>query len=246
MSNTVPTIEGKKEAPKDEEMKEKQQVEVEQNAKLDIGPPVPSEEEQPSRDLANQTPLPDLIETHKKVEKRMLSEKQQAGLSNARKALAEKRRREKSEGKNGAQGTPVPDYLTDFSNQMNSKFEQVLKALHDVQNIRPLETSRQSIDLPSDLGEMRRVYVPTAQPDESIPVPKNPRLYERYPDIAPAPAPVSSIPHTIPQQNDYYMKKFKQLNDNIEFYDNEVRQRAAQEPAMGKRPSAVEDKVVLF
>lgn len=245
MSATVPTIEGKKEAPKDEEMKEKQQVEVEQNAKLDIGPPVPSEEEQPSRDIANQTPLPDLIETHKKVEKRMLSEKQQAGLVNARKALAEKRRREKAEGKNGAQGTPVPDYLTAFSNEMNTKFEQVLQALHNVQNIRPAESSRQSIDLPSQLGSLKRVNVPTAQPDESIPVPKNPRLAEQYPNIAPAPAPVSTIPHSIPQQNDYYMKKFKQLNDNIEFYDNEVRKRASQEPSMGKRPS-VEDKVVLF
>jgi hypothetical protein len=245
MSVVTPTIEGKKEAPKEEEQKEKQQVEVEQNSQLSIGAPLPSEEELPSRDIAGATPLKQLAETHKVVEKKMMSEKQQAGLSNARKALAEKRRREKAEGRNGAQGTPVPDYLTEFSNQMNVKFEQVLKALHDVQNIRPFESSRQGIDLPSDLGSLRRVNVPTAQPDESIPVPVNPRRYERYPDLPPVQPEVSYVPRMVPAQNEYFSKKYKQMNENVEFYDQDVRQRATQDASMGKKPT-VQDKVVLF
>jgi hypothetical protein len=247
MSSTVPvSLEGKKSTPKDEELKEKQQTEIETNALLNLGTQVPSEETTPSRDVSD-IPLEKRVETHKVVQKQAISEKQRANLENARKALAEKRRREKAEGRDGAQGTPVPDYLSQFSEKMEQRFEQVMKALHDVQRIRPLETAAQNIQETSNIQEVKRVNVPTAQPDESIPVPKSTRVREDYPDIE-----ESNFHSTVPRYAvepdsfNYFAKKFKRTNQNIEFYDGDMRKRAQEDSTVGHRPSSTTTTSFMF
>lgn len=238
MSAPQPILEGKKEAPKDEERKEKMSSEIEMNAHLNLNVPIPSEEETPSRDVMD-TPLEEKVKIHGESLQIAALEKQKASTTHAKKAIAEKKRREKTDGKNGAQGTPVPDLLSQFSDQMNQKFEQILKALHDVQKIRPLETSAQSLQEPSNIQTIQRINVPTAQPDASIPVPVSRRVKEEYPEIEQISMKQQFPRESIdPNQYQYMAKKFKRSNENIEFYDRDVRERAQQDPSTGQRLSS--------
>jgi hypothetical protein len=239
MSAPQPILEGKKEAPKDEERKEKQSIEIETNAHLSIGPPLPSEETLPSRDL-KETPLEEKVEIHEQAQEIAVLEKQKAGSEHTKKVIQEKKRRQKSEGKNGAQGTPAPDLLTQFSEKMDQKFEQILKVLHDVQRIRPLETANQMIQEPSSIERTQRINVPTAQPDESIPVPYSKRVREQYPDLDSNQDPQQLFPRNFvsPEEYSHFAKKFKQTNQNIEFYDRDLRKRASQDQSVGQRPSS--------
>jgi hypothetical protein len=238
MSAPQPILEGKKEAPKDEERKEKQSTEIETNAHLSIGAPLPSEETIPSRDL-KETSLEEKIEVHEQAQEIAVLEKQKAGAEHTKKVIQEKKRRQKAEGKNGAQGTPVPDLLTEFSEKMEKRFEQVMQALHDVQRIRPLETANQSIQEPSSIQKVQRISVPNVQPDESIPVPYSKRTVERYPEIEGSYT-EDRFPRNTPSVQEYqhFAKKFKRNNDNIEFYNSEVRDRAQQDQSSGQRPSS--------
>lgn len=246
MSVPLPILEGKKEAPKDEERKEKMSSEIEMNAHLNLNVPCPSEEETPSRDVVD-TPLAEKVQIHDDALEIATLEKQKASTTHAKKAIAEKKRRERTEGKNGAQGTPVPDYLTQFSNQMNQKFDQILQALQDVQKIRPLETSSQSIQEPSNIQTVQRINVPTAQPNASIPVPVSRRVREEYPEIESAPMKQQFPRESIdPNLYQYMAKKFKQSNENIEFYDRDLRERAQQDPSTGQRSSASQSQTQVF
>lgn len=239
MSAPQPILEGKKQAPKDEEQKEKQSTEIETNAFKDLHAPIPSEEEKPSRDIEGETSLQQKVEIHQENQDIAVLEKQKASTTNAKKTIAERKRREKSDGKNGAQGTPAPDVLTLFSEQMNAKFEQILQALHDVKRIRPLETSTQSIQEPSNIQKVQMISVPTAQPDEIIPVPISRRMREDYPvieqNVSKQQFPRQSVD---PEDYEHFAKKFKRTNQNIEFYDRDVRERANQDQTLGQRPSA--------
>lgn len=247
MSAPKPILEGKKEAPKDEERKEKQSTEIEANALKDLHPPIPSEEERPSRDVKGDTPLEQKVEIHQENQELAVLEKQKASASNAKKTVAERKRRERSDGKNGAQGTPAPDVLTQFSEQMNAKFEQILQALHDVKRIRPLETSAQSIGEVSNIQTTQKINVPNVQPDEVIPVPVSRRVREDYPSIEIEPMKQQFPRESIdPQDYEYFAKKFKRTNQNIEFYDRDVRERGQQDQTTGQRPSVTQSQNQVF
>lgn len=247
MSVPQPILEGKKEAPKDEERKEKQSTEIEINALKDLHPPIPSEEEKPSRDIQGETSLEQKVEIHQENQDVAILEKQKASAANAKKTLAEKKRREKADGKNGAQGTPAPDLLTQFSEQMNAKFEQILQALHDVQRHRALETSTQSIGEKSNIQTVQKINVPNVQPDEMIPVPVSRRVREDYPDLERPPM-KQQFPRESLDPDDYqhFAKKFKRTNQNLEFYDRDVRERAQQDQTVGQRPSASQSQNQVF
>jgi hypothetical protein len=246
MSAPQPILEGKKEAPKDEERKEKISTEIEMNAHLNLSVPTPSEEELPSRDVID-TPLEEKVKIHDQSVEIALLEQKKASTTHAKKAISEKKRRERTDGKSGAQGTPVPDVLTNFSEQMNQKFDQILKALHDVQSIRALETSAQSLQEPSNIQTIQRINVPTAQPDASIPVPVSRRVREDYPEIEPADMKQQFPRESInPRDYDYFAKKFKRSNENIEFYDQDLRERAQQDPSKGQRPSSSQSQTQVF
>lgn len=247
MSAPLPILEGKKQAPKDEEQKEKQSVEIETNALKDIHPPIPSEEEKPSRDVEEKNSLQDKVEIHEEAQNVAVLEKQKASTTNAKKTIAERKRREKSDGKNGAQGTPAPDLLSEFSTKMNAKFDEILQALHDFKRIRPLETSAQSIGEKSAIQTVQQISVPTAQPDEIIPVPVSRRVREEYPSIEPASAKQQFPRESVdPQEYEYFAKKFKRTNQNIEFYDRDVRERGAQDQSAGQRPSSSQSQSQVF
>jgi hypothetical protein len=240
MSAPQPILEGKKEPPKEEDRKEKQSIEIETNAHLSLGAPIPSEEEKPSRDIEEKNTLEEKVEIHDQAQTIAVLEQQKASPAHAKKVVQERKRRQKADGKNGAQGTPAPDLLTQFSEKMDQKFEQILKVLHDVQRIRPLETANQSLQEPSSIQKVQQINVPSVQPDESIPVPYSKRVREKYPDLEPAQDPQAIFPRTSisPEEYTYFAKKFKQNNENIEFYDRDLRKRSSQDQSVGQKPSA--------
>ena len=247
MSAPQPILEGKKQAPKDEEQIEKQTVEIEANALKDIHAPIPSEEERPSRDVVEEHSLEEKIEIHQEGQNIAVLEKQKASSTNAKKTVAERKRREKSDEKNGAQGTPAPDVLSEFSARMNAKFDEILQALHDVKRIRPLETSNQSIGEPSSIQTTQMISVPTAQPDELIPVPVSRRVREEYQVIEAKPLKQQFPRESVdPEDYEYFAKKFKRTNQHIEFYDRDVRERAAQDQTTGQRSSQSQNQSQVF
>lgn len=247
MSAPQPILEGKKNAPKDEEQKEKQLTEIEINALKDLHPPIPSEEEKPSRDVQGDTSLEKKAQIHQENIESAVLQKQKASASNSKKTITERKRREKADGKNGAQGTPAPDVLTEFSHKMNAKFDEILQALHDVKRVRALETSSQSIGEKSNIQTVQNISIPNAQPDEIIPVPVSKRIREEYPSIEPVPMKQQFPRESVdPEDYDYFAKKFKRTNQNIEFYDRDLRQRAQQDQTSGQRPSASQNQSQVF
>lgn len=133
MEDGVPNIEGAKGAATEVEERVERQEVLEENNTLDLPTKRPVDEVIPSRDVTQPKPTEKLMEEAKQGLKRNVSDKQRAALARAREIKAEKRRRLEAEGRNAAQGTPVPDVLTHVSSVLEKQFANVFARVDDLE-----------------------------------------------------------------------------------------------------------------
>lgn len=240
-SAAPPEIQGaKQQASEAEERVERQEV-GEEAAELALPVPLPAEETATNRDIEEKESISEKIETAEKANKKKLSEKQAAQLANARAKRAEKKRIREAEGKQGAQGTPSPNLLADFSSLLESSMSTVLKRLDAMETRLPYEAPTQvnhyvppSQVQPTEATASNSTLVPVASKDDA-------RVGQPLPDhIANPPPPkrvrFSQDPHHVVHDQELIHRRNAKALNSISYYNQAMQARADQHPnEMGAR-----------
>lgn len=232
-----PQIQGatdKKEEDVDKKM-DKEQV-VAQVHEMDLITPVPVDENQFSRDLAEtkEEHTEKLEESHERV-KRRITEKQQASLAKARAAKQEKARLAKLNGYDAAKGTPVPDLLAELKQEYEAKFAELNKKLLELQDQKKFRGE----EAPLQHQHIVPQHVVKPIPDEV----QQEEIAMRPVKTVPSSIPVGhSKPPVSEEQADPdfdTMKRFKRAIELMEFMNEPAQKRAKlNSESMGSKPDA--------
>jgi hypothetical protein len=158
MAEQVPAIEGNKSVADEVAERVAEQRVIEQVTLLDQVPPIPTDENQYSRDIKESKTQEEKVTKAKSNNRQHISEKQRATLAKARAALAEKRRLEKTDGQAGKQGTPADDILVNISKRLDTEFKQIYDRLDNLKTIVPYEYPLQTNHIVPDQKQSLREH----------------------------------------------------------------------------------------
>lgn len=176
-------VEGRKSNQEQVAEKYQEDAVLEQVSQMDMELPRAAEVVPESRDVAQ--PSQDVkIAQAEDIVKKYPTDRQRATLAKARAAKAEKRKLREMEGRQAAQGTPVPDLINQVTDLLQSKFDAVNKQLEDMKRYLPYEaplqtnhlqaaTAPQPVELESasQLHQLQNIHVDnqTAVPLPAVP-----------------------------------------------------------------------------
>lgn len=240
MTDTV-KIEGKKDPELTTEDRVDQQKVIEQVSQQDMETKRPTDETAFNRDLVRE-PQEEIVEEAKEnVKKGYNNDRWRASLEKARKVLAEKRARAKAEGRNGKQGTPAPDLITDIAKMMDDKMATVQTHLEDLKRIYAKEGPLQSQHVV--LPQQTTVREVPEHPSDFLPLPA--RDQPEYPSLpdrtlleleeVPAKKPRVVIDYDPLKQQGNYAKRYQKALEHMEFQNQEMYNRVKIDPSLGRR-----------
>lgn len=238
-------VEGAREKEDDLRSRETRQKELEQASQMDNIVPRVIDEVQYSRDLEEKEDHEKTLTKAEQLVKKPISNRKQAQLKEAREALRVKREKDKLEGRQGKQGTPVPDLLTDITKLMDSKFEQMLKTMQDIPRVLPAQDPLQE-QLEARTKTVKRMdpvdptltHIQTPHDTQgNYPLHKS-ETVESY-----APIHKRKYQDTITKQATNTAQRLRNSLQSQDIYNDQVRKRLETDPSLGKSSTS---KSVFF
>lgn len=245
MTDIVLEIEGKNDPVRTTESRTEDQTLLEQSTQMDLEVKRPVDETAYNRDIEREAQEEVVSQAKERVKNGYNNDRWRASLPKARKALADKRARLKAEGRNGKQGTPAPDLITDIAKMMDERFAHFNTQLEDLKKIYPKADplQPQGAVMPHETALQE---VPE-HPNDIMPLP--PKDAPEYPiipdrsllelDVEPA-SKRQKMVESQPQQEylhqqENFNRKFKKALDHMQFTNQEQRDRAKSDPSQGMR-----------
>jgi len=240
----LPQIEGKREPPNEAEERESRQTLLEQVGQMDLIPVPPVDETPYDRDTETMEEQQEKVQQAVAFAPKKISDRKRASLERAREALAEKRRRMKAEGKDAAQGSPAIDGVIEYLKKLEDKLDSinVQQRNNDIVRINANEAPLQSQQIVQP-GPTRLEVAPSQwnqytirQPND---VPKQMELMSyREPSYAEPPKPPMKQQVPVVQEQMKFNQKFKEAFSKVNYYTDQVRERAQTDPSQGKKSNS--------
>lgn len=246
MTDISVEIEGKNDPIRTVESRTEDQTLLEQSTQMDLEIKRPIDETAYNRDIARESQEDVVSDAKERVKNGYNNDRWRASLPKARAALANKRARMKAEGRNGKQGTPVPDLMTDIAKMMDERFEKFNVHLEDLKKIYPKADPLQPQG--AVIPHEKALQEVPEHPNDIMPLPPKdaPKDYPLIPDrtllelkIEPD-AKRQKLVEALPQeeylhQQQNFTRKFQKALDHMQFSNQELRDRAKADPSQGQR-----------
>jgi hypothetical protein len=255
MSEDIVQVEGKEQKERSTQERSEDQTLLEQASQQDLETKRPTDETPFSRDIVRE-PQEEVVEEAKEnVKNGYNNDRWRASLPKARAALADKRARAKAEGRNGKQGTPAPDLITDIAKMMDEKMAHVLTHLEDLKKVYAKEGPLQAQH--AVLPAQTAVKEVPEHPSDLLALPKHDKPeYPVLPDrteleIEVAPKRMKIEPPQIDpvQEQQKFTRKFQKALEHMEFQNQEMHDRVKVDPSLGRRrdmPGMQPGRAILF